>query len=857
MVVKEQILSNWKYREASKPDEEWQLARNDTYGNQIHLDLLKNGEIPDPFYDQNEKLVQWVGKKDWEYKTEFRIDPNLKVHWLVFEGLDTFATIYVNGVKLLDTDNMFRTYKLDLSDKVTEEVNELRILFRSGLLEARSLEKLHGQELSCWNGEFSRLHVRKAQYHFGWDWGPLLVTCGPWKPVKLVEFEVGKLVDFDIDYSFTKEDLSEVEIEFTSKTSHLDVELTTKVEIFLEDKLVQSTTVGYKVVLQSPKLWFPYNYGPQTRYKVVATLLYQNEIVDTKTQLLGLRKTELVQEPLKDEEGKSFYFKVNNIPIFVQGCNWIPSHSFHSATTLEHYDSWLKKAKEGNFNLVRVWGGGIWEADWFYDLCDDYGILVWQDFLFACGLYPAYDSLVENIKYEIIDQLKRLKQYSSIIVYVGNNEDYQLAQSLDLKWDPQEPITEKSVFPARLIYEVVIPEVINQIYAKTPISYQYGSPYSASDDPSKYIRCEDPTVGDIHQWNVWHGTQEKYQNWDKLIGRFVSEFGMLAFPSVDTLKKYITEKELYPQSQTMDSHNKSDGFERRLALYVMENFQVKDMSLESWVYITQLMQSECLRYAYRLWRRKWGQNEDRKCGGAIVWQLNDCWPVSSWSVVDYELVPKLAFYGIKRECEPIVVGIKRNETIVREEGEPDLLKITPLHDYAPRFYDCDVWVVSSLLSDKTVDLKILVYDTESGEFKQEKTVVGVTIGVNRTQEIVENLQVLNKDVVQAQIFDGETVIHESSDWPQPLKYIRWPSTDIKTSTVPSENGSFKVEMQTNSPVKGVEVQIEPPNYDLDDNGLDMFPGTTYTITVKPKHQSGAGERKQDPVIPRISVRYLQ
>lgn len=849
MVVKELVLTNWHYREASDDARKWQLARNDTYGNQIHLDLLSNGEIPDPFYDQNEKLVQWVAKKDFEYKSEFTIDPELKVHWLIFEGLDTFATVYVNDVKLLETDNMFRTYRLDVTDRVIDGVNQLRIVFKSALLEGRNLEKKHGEELSCWNGDPSRLHVRKAQYHYGWDWGPLLLTCGPWRPVKLVEFDVGKL-DFDIDYTFTKEDLSEVEVEVTSKSLTLDQEL--KVDILLDDEVVEVGKLagGSKLLLKSPKLWYPYNYGPQTKYTVVVSLMYNGEVVDSKHQLVGFRKTELVQEPLKHESGKSFYFKVNGIPIFIYGCNWIPSHSFHSATTKEHYRLWLEKAREGNFNMVRVWGGGIWEADWFYELCDTYGILVWQDFLFACGLYPVYDSLVQSLRYEMMDQLKRLKQYSCVVVYVGNNEDYQLAQSLSLEWDPKAPITEKSVFPARKIYEEVIPEVLSKVYNKIPISYQFGSPYSCSDDPGKYIPCEDPTVGDIHQWNVWHGTQEKYQDWDKLIGRFISEFGMLSCPNVETLQKYITDsKQLYPQSQTMDLHNKADGFERRLALYVLENFPVKDMGLDSWVYVTQLMQSECLRYAYRLWRRQWGQDGDRRCGGAIVWQLNDCWPVSSWSVVDCDLVPKIAFYGIKRECEPVVVGIKRNETIIREDGEPALDKLTPLHDYAPRTYDCDVWVVNAL-AERVLDVSIEVYDAESGQLKLEEKVEGVAIDANCSREVVKKLQILALDVVRARILHQQQVVHETSDWPQPLKYICWPETSVETTFTPSGDG-FDVTLRTNNPVKGVQLRVDPPHYEMSDNGLDMFPGTNYTISVKPGPQWSAGEA------PRISVRYLK
>ncbi|KRZ98589.1 uncharacterized protein AC631_05655, partial [Debaryomyces fabryi] len=293
--------------------------------------------------------------------------------------------------------------------------------------------------------------------------------------------------------------------------------------------------------------------------------------------------------------------------------------------------------------MVRVWAGGIYESDFFYETCDRLGIMVWQDFMFACGQYPGYPEFIENIKFEAIDQIKRLRNHCSIALYAGNNEDYQVAEQFNLEWDRNDVSGDysKTNFPARTIYENVLPKLVGEYSVDVP--YHPGSPWGGNG-------TADETTGDVHQWNVWHGNQEKYQDWYRLGGRFVSEFGMEALPNRKTYEACITDPtELYPQSETVDHHNKADGFERRLALYVIENIKVKGLDLDSWIYATQLMQLECLGYAYRCWRRQWKGDGQRYAGGAIVWQINDCWPVASWAICDFYKRPKLAYYSVKRE----------------------------------------------------------------------------------------------------------------------------------------------------------------------------------------------------------------
>ncbi|KAK6460556.1 family 2 glycoside hydrolase [Scheffersomyces coipomensis] len=839
-------LKDWYYRQtSSKPSlsdidiTPWFKCRNDTYGNQIHLDLLNNGHIPDPLIDDNEKKVQWVGNSDWEYKTDFKVenyDPMQSYH-LVFEGLDTFATITLNKVELISTDNSFRTYTVDVTHSIKAEDNDLRILFKSNLKIARKIEHDHGK-YACWNGETSRLHVRKPQYHFGWDWGPLLLTCGPWKPVKLVS---GILVnDFFIGYSLSEFlNMAEITIEIDLKLSASLSPNSLVVKVHdsdnnLIDNIVTHTVKSKTKIhysIKTPQLWYPRYHGNQDQYKF--ELFVDEEKLDEK--LVGFRKVELIQD--KDDTGKSFYFKINDIPVFIMGSNWIPAHSFTSALTCNDYEEWMNLLVKGNQNLIRIWGGGIYEHEDLYKICDSKGILIWHDLMFACGLYPAYHSFVDNVKQEIEDQLKRLRKFSSIIIIAGNNEDYQVAESLKIKHDHSD----FRKFPARILYEDVFPHLVKTLTNGIP--YQRGSPYSGLNHISS-----DPTRGDLHQWNVWHGSQEPYQDWDKLSGRFVSEFGMLALPNFKTLDKALSDKsQLFPQSYLMDHHNKSAGFERRLALYVMENFALPvNFNLKNWIYITQLMQSDCLTLAYRYWRRQW---QDFKCGGAIVWQLNDCWPVTSWSIIDFNKIPKLAYYGIKRECSLEGIGCYRNLQRVGDPDEPeDLSKQTPLHDYVKEYKtSLDIWGFSNK-SHEGLSLEVYLYDTKGNAKSNLKFDDIKLLGNNCTQSLLDKLidiNLKNDTIIQILLKNNKgEIIGRTNDWCKPIKYLVWNDwyKDLDLNYELVVDG--KIKLTTNKPIKCLEIYFENNSneaianvYEFSDNGFDLFPNDERIIEIKGLNES--------------------
>lgn len=658
------------------------------------------------------------------------------------------------------------------------------------------------------------------------------MTCGPWRPVNLEVYEsrIGDLyTNVSVDASLKTAQVS-VFASVEGKASKL------KFDICFDDKTVASKNVTVEQAdtsatfcIEDPQLWYPIRYGKQPLYTIKASLVGNDgKDVDSLSKKIGLRRAKLVQRPLKDQTGSSFYFEINDIPIFCGGSNWIPADSFIPRISKERYYDWVKMVADGNQFMIRVWGGGIYEEQAFYDACDELGILVWQDFLFGCGNYPCWPGMLKSIEREAKENVKRLRHHPSIIIWAGNNEDYQYQESEGLTYEPDNKDAEswlKTDFPARYIYEKVLADVCKDLIPDT--YYHYGSPWGGKT-------TTDPTVGDLHQWNVWHGTHEKYQNFDKLVGRFVSEFGMEAFPSVKTIDAYLPQgkddPERYPQSSTVDFHNKAAGHERRLALYLVENMRYAPDPLEQFVYSTQLMQAECLASAYRLWKREWRGPGREYCGGALVWQINDCWPVTSWAICDYYLRPKHAYYTVKREMAPISVGITR-----REHQKPKN-KYTRVDIEVNT--QIEIWASNLMLEDLTADCVIKTWDVETGKETFSKTVSSQqTFAANRSTEIIaldvpvsqKNAGQEARTVVAAYLSREGTQVARYVNWPEPLKYLHLQKP--KHLIVEVSHDGKTVDISAEVPVKGVALECEDDDVIFEDNLIDVVPGETVTVTI--------------------------
>lgn len=531
------LRSLWQFR--STDESSWMPA---SVPGTVHTDLMLNRQIPDPFYRDNESKVQWVAEQDWEYKTTFSPRKNTRQYkqvWLQFDGLDTYADVYLNGREILHANNMFRTWRIEVSRSLKAGDNEVRIVFHSAVRVSDSLAALSRIKRPCEN---NRHYTRKAQYHFGWDWAPRLVTCGIWRPVCLVYGEPPK-----------------------------------------------PSTACYKPV-------------------------------------------KLVRE--KDAYGTSFYFTVDGKPIMMKGANWIPADVFLPRLSKSRYRSLLLAAKEANFNMLRVWGGGIYEDDAFYDLCDSLGIYVWQDFMFAGAMYPGDAQSLANIRQEAIDNILRLRRHKCIAVWCGNNEIDEAWKNWG--WQQQFAISATDSMQLWNEYNAIFHELLPSLVKQ----YDSGRAYITTSPLNGWGRKESMTQGDAHYWGMWWG-MDSIAVMKRKIPRFMSEYGMQAMPSMESIEKFSLPEDRDTSSAVFRTHQKHPTGYKTLQTYLdMEQIRVTDFA--SFVEGTQEVQARALGTAIDAQLHSNG-----RCMGTLFWQFNDCWPVCSWSIVDYYGARKKAFETVK------------------------------------------------------------------------------------------------------------------------------------------------------------------------------------------------------------------
>ncbi|HMP42086.1 MAG TPA: glycoside hydrolase family 2 protein [Roseiflexaceae bacterium] len=760
----------------------------------VHQDLIIHGLLPDPFDGLNEHAVQWVGECDWLYRCVFELTPAMfgAALDLCCDGLDTVATVWLNGSEILRSDNMFVPHRVAIGHVARPGNNELQILFESALRTGRDREAANGQ-LPVWNGDTSRVYLRKAQYHYGWDWGPVLLTAGPWLPLR-IEGYTACITELMCVPTMT-EDLQQARIPLVATVvSHADHEQQVTFELFdPANTLMAAATVPlaagqavHAFTVDTPQLWWPHGYGEQPLYRIRAVLGQSMAAIERR---IGLRRLRLLQEPVAGEAGQTFLFEVNNTPIFCGGANWIPADSFTPRLTSEHYRDLLQQAADMHMVMLRVWGGGIYEHDIFYALCDEIGLLVWQDFMFACGIYPADAAFCESVRAEAEAQVRRLRHHACMALWCGNNEDYQIAESIGA-YDQAEAPDAASRFPARVIYEQLLPAVCATLDPTR--SYWPGSPYAGTT-------TADGTIGDRHVWDVWHGMMAPYQEYPRFAGRFVSEFGMQAFPDMATIASFAEPAERHPQSRTLDHHNKAAGGPKRLMSYLVDNLRLP-ADLAGYIYATQLIQAEALAAAYTGWRRRWGTPGCRAVAGALVWQLNDCWPVTSWAIIDYEHRPKAACPVIRRALAPYAVGMARN-------GE-----------------SADVWVVNGTAVSVDASIELRSWTIE-GEMVS-RDVLAATLPANQVLELGQfgfdpgaNL------VLAARLLITGEVAARAALWPEPLKYHRLPDPVIVLDLL--EDGET-LRLRTARPAKGVLLSAGD-GVRWSDNMIDLMPDDEQTI----------------------------
>lgn len=649
----------------------------------VHLDLMRAGVISNPFERMNERGVDWVDETDWIYETTFRFDhPVVGKMLLVFDGVDTIAEASLNGAVIAHLDNMFIPHEIDVTQALREGDNKLTVAFSSALKTGR--KRLADWEAAgnpaaaggtdCWG---PRSFVRKSQYMYGWDWGPVLRSCGLWRGVRLVNVPVARITDWRYDVAFagsdaeavvtldaTVETASDKPLQFTASVfdaiawgEPMDVDLPEPVTALVPHPVDGArTTVRVSIPIAKPKRWWPngvenaVDRAPHL-YGIDLNLYSGETEVDSVSSRIGLRTVELVQEPDADGKGSSFKFRVNGVDIFAKGANWIPADSFPSRVQNEpeaavdpyqpfegvddaRVEQLICLARDSGMNMLRVWGGGLYESEHFYELCDEQGIMVWQDFPFACSYYPDIEQYAENSRHEATLAVRRLRNHPSLMLLCGNNENQQMHSDGWCKPAPSRLIGER-------LYDEILPQVVAQESPKTP--YWPGSP-TGGDNPTSQ------DYGDRHNWDVWHGRGD-WKFYTEDLSRFCSEFGFSSSCGLGAWSEVLAPEDRSPYSPVVRWHDKTrKGYDVYLSMVKLH--YPEPLTMEDLVYYTQINQAEALKYGIEHYRRRKG-----RCWGTLFWQFNDCWPVQSWSIVDSVLDPKAAYFAARSFYAPVLISL--------------------------------------------------------------------------------------------------------------------------------------------------------------------------------------------------------
>lgn len=813
--VQQHLHQGWTFKQVRGTN--WYPA---TVPGVVHTDLLNNKLIDDPFYRLNERGVQWVDKEDWMYRTTFDVTPELLAKTnivLHFEGLDTYADVTLNGQKILSADNMFREWKADVRSLLKQKGNQLQVYLHSPIKiampkwESVPFQYRSSNDQSENGGLLDRkvgVFVRKAGYHFGWDWGPRLVTSGIWRPVTLEAWDEAHISD--VHYTQTSVNANRATIDvmvevFADKALTAQVAVANRTDHRTECQQTIQLQKGMNKVLVSftlknPRLWWTNGLGEPFLYDFAVTLHLDGKETDTKEQKLGIRSLKVVAAP--DKEGESFYFELNGKPLFAKGANYIPCDNFLPRVTDAIYEKTIQDAVSANMNMLRVWGGGTYESDLFYDLCDKYGILVWQDFMFACSMFPAEGDLLENIRQEAIDNVRRLRNHTCIALWCGSNEclDAWFNWNWKSTYDKQNPAYSERIWKQfKEQYFVTLPKVVEEHHPGA--CYRKSSPYA--DDKG----TRNHAVGDMHYWEVWQGHKPLSQ-FNKERSRFFSEYGFQSFPEFESIKRYAPFPEDWNlTSEVMMSHQRGGATaNKRINDFLLSEYrQPKDFP--AFTYMSQLLQADAMKMAMEAHRR-----DMPYCMGSLVWQHNDCWPVASWSSRDYYGRWKAQHYFTVKSFDDLLLSPMEEKGVLRVFAVSDRLKET-----------------SGTLTVRTVKL-----DGETiGQFSRKVTVPANTSTVVWESEVSDLIRQAAKEsvVIHVAYRDKTGRTYTNNYFLAKHKEMRYPKAHIAKEIVPV-NGGYEVTLTSDVFARGVFLSLkgDTDNF-ISDNYMDLLPGESVKVKI--------------------------
>ncbi len=767
--------------------------------------LLENNVIEDPFYGENDVKLTALSDDDYTFYRDFEVDQDLMACdaiELEFQGLDTLATIRINGRIIAQTNNMHRTYRFQVKDYLRQGTNHIVVEFKSPtqfIAKEQMKDPLWGIETTMDGYE----HLRKGHHMFGWDWGPQLPDMGIWRDVTLYGMTNGKIEDF---YVVQMHEKDKVELKVQIAAQALLENMKVNVEVLdAENTTVASTLVtpieGFNtieafLVIDQPNLWWPNGYGTPYLYRLSITLLNGEEMVDKIEKRIGLRTITMHRET--DTWGETFDFKINGVRIFAMGADYIPEDALITRPDQGSTRQLIKHCAKANYNCLRVWGGGIYPNDLFYDLCDEYGLIVWQDFMFACGVYRLTKAFRQNITAEFIDNIKRIRHHACLGLWCGNNE----MEWAFVEWDL--PKDERLRVDYLLMYEKLIPEVLDEYDPQTfywPASPSSGGGFDSPNDDNK---------GDVHYWSVFHGN-EHYKKFREHYFRFASEYGMQAFPDMKTVKSYAPIEQRNVLSPIMENHNKCikpyNGNIKILMNMAFEFLLPKET--EDIVYISQIFQGETIKCAVEHFRRNRG-----RCMGSTYWQVNDNYPVASWASIDYYGRWKALHYYAKRFYAPVLLS-------ACEEGTMGHVHLS--NEQRTEFSGKAKWQLRHI-EDGVLESGTLLVSVEP---LKTKSILDVSIdkyvkAYGDERSIYLSYQLYDNDGNQ---LSSETLLFTYH------KYFKFQTVTIDVGVIIEKNKYF-ITLTSNQLAKSVGIHFKNDDILLSNNYFDILPGESVRVEVE-------------------------
>ncbi|MBR5386198.1 MAG: glycoside hydrolase family 2 protein [Clostridiales bacterium] len=785
------LNNNWTMR---RTDSEDKLPA--TVPGSVYSDLLDNGQMENPFWKDNEIEALKLMDFDYEYETSFDADEsflNADQTILRFDGLDTLADVYLNDAHIITANNMHRTWECDVKALLKKSGNTLKVIFHSPtkfIADAFAKEPTLGTE-DCMQGF---VHIRKAHCMFGWDWGAHLPDMGLWREVSLISYNTVRLNSI----SFTQHHDEKITLEINPEFEVLDEskDITIEYEVTAPDG-TKTTYKGddNKIEIDPETRWWPRGYGEQNLYTVTVNIYEGEDLVDSMSKRIGIRTITVDRTP--DTWGEKFCVRVNGVNTFAMGADYIPEDHLLGRVTPETTRKLLEKAIFANFNSIRVWGGGYYPDDWFYDLCDEMGIIVWQDFMFACAVYDLTPEFEANIRAEFRDNIIRLRHHASLGLMCGNNEMEQFVKEGVWVSKPSE------VEDYTMMYEQILPEMMSELAPQ--VFYWPASPSSGGgfDEP------QDENRGDVHYWDVWHGNKP-FSEYRKFHFRYLSEFGFQSFPSKKTVETFTDdERDMNIFSYVMERHQRNGAANGKIMNYMQQTYRYPT-DFDTVIYASQLLQADAIRYGVEHFRRN--RNDDR-CMGAVYWQFNDCWPVASWSSVDYEGRLKALHYYARRFFAPVMISCEEEGML----GSGQELVRLPF-EFNKSIRLC---VSNETLEDKNVQINWQIRDSKANVLRSNSDTRKVPSQTSLWLDKVElpEIDIYNEYVSYQALNDGEIFSEGTVIFSLP-KYFKYQNPNLRY-----EVDGNKITIHADTYAKSIEIRNENDDLILTDNFFDMNAGS--------------------------------